>query len=58
MLKEAGAVIYSQQPGAGVYAQTPFPGGQTTDEGVTGEAKPSGSGPRGKVVDAEYKEAR
>ena len=55
VLKEAGAVIYAQQPGAGVYAQTPYPGQQAETEG---EAKPSGSGPRGRVVDAEYKETR
>lgn len=54
LLKEAGVVIYSQQPGAGVYTQTPYPGAQTNE----GEARPSGSGPRGKVVDAEYKESR
>jgi molecular chaperone DnaK len=57
VLKEAGAVIYAQQPGAGVYAQKTYPG-QQTDEGAAGEARPSGSGPRGRVVDAEYKEAR
>ncbi len=52
LLKEAGAVIYSQAPGAGVYAQTPTPG-------VTaGEPRPSGSGPRGRVVDAEYRESK
>jgi molecular chaperone DnaK len=51
VLKEAGAVIYAQQPGAGVFKETvvPPPGG---------EARPSGSGPRGRVVDAEYKESR
>ena len=26
LLQEAGAVIYSQSPGSGVYAQTPYPG--------------------------------
>lgn len=52
LLKEAGAVIYSQTPGAGVYAETPTPG-------VTpGEPRPSGSGPRGRVVDAEYHESK
>jgi len=52
LLKEAGAVIYAQAPGAGVYAQTPTPG-------VTpGEPRPSGAAPRGRVVDAEYREAK
>ncbi|MEW6258238.1 MAG: molecular chaperone DnaK [Pseudomonadota bacterium] len=60
LLKEAGAVIYAQTPGAGVYSQTAYPGSQP-QPGVGapgGEARPSGSGPRGKVVDAEYTEAR
>ncbi len=58
VLKEAGAVIYAQQPGAGVYAQTPYPGENAEEGAAAGEARPSGSGPRGRVVDAEYKEAR
>jgi molecular chaperone DnaK len=58
VLKEAGAVIYSQTPGAGVYAQTPYPGAQTDTDTAGGEAMPSGSGPRGRVVDAEYKDSR
>jgi molecular chaperone DnaK len=58
VLKEAGAVIYSQTPGAGVYAQTPYPREKTEEGASAGEARPSGSGPRGRVVDAEYKEAR
>jgi molecular chaperone DnaK len=58
VLKEAGAVIYSQTPGSGVYAQTPYPGAKTEEGASAGEARPSGSGPRGRVVDAEYKEAR
>jgi len=52
LLKEAGAVIYSQTPGAGVYAQTPTPGA------TPGEPRPSGSGPRGRVVDAEFHESK
>jgi molecular chaperone DnaK len=48
VLKEAGAVIYAQRPDAGVFRETRVPG--------EGEARPSGSGPRGKVVDAQYKE--
>jgi molecular chaperone DnaK len=47
LLKEAGTVIYAQTPGAGVYAETPAPGVQA-----------GGAGPRGKVVDAEYRETR
>jgi molecular chaperone DnaK len=48
-LQEAGVVIYAQQPGAGVYKETVVPP-------PTGEARPSGAGPRGRVVDAEYRE--
>ena len=58
VLKEAGAVIYSQSPNAGVYAQTPYPGAKAEESATAGEARPSGSGPRGRVVDAEYKETR
>lgn len=46
-LKEAGVVIYAQTPGAGVYAEKPYPGsekGQKTEGGQ-------------RVVDAEYKES-
>jgi len=45
VLKEAGAMIYAQQPGAGMYKQTVVP-------------PPPGSSPGGRVVDAEYKESR
>ena len=55
VLQEAGAVIYAQQPGAGVYKETPYP---PPDMGASAEPRPSGAGPRGRVVDAEYKEAR
>ena len=51
LLKEAGVVIYSQQPGAGVYKEhvvTP-PGGEPPGRGPAAHAK---------VVDAEYKENR
>ena len=60
LLKEAGAVIYSQTQtqAARPYAETKFPGGNPPPYESTGEARPSGSGPRGKVVDAEYKEER
>ncbi len=43
VLREAGAVIYAQRPDAGVFRQTTVP-----------EAEE----PRGRVVDAEYKETR
>ncbi|HLF95511.1 MAG TPA: molecular chaperone DnaK [Methylococcaceae bacterium] len=56
LLKEAGTVIYAQTPGAGVYAETPAPGVQPEMGRQPGEPRPSGSGPRGKVVDAEYRE--
>ncbi len=56
LLKEAGAVIYAQTPSAGPYAETKYPGGNPSPYEPSGEARPSGSGPRGKVVDAEYKE--
>jgi molecular chaperone DnaK len=53
ILKEAGTAVYAQVPGAEkVYRETRAPG---MDEGP-GEPRPSGSGPRGRVVDAEYKE--
>ncbi len=52
LMKEAGAVIYAQTPEAGIYAETPAPGAPP------GEARPSGSGPRGRVVDAEYQETK
>jgi molecular chaperone DnaK len=58
LLKEAGAVIYAQTPGSGPYAEAKFPGGNPPPYQPSGEARPSGSGPRGKVVDAEYKEEK
>lgn len=56
VLREAGALLYSQSPEAptsGAYAPHPTP-----DLGGGGEAKPSGSGPRGRVVDADYEESK
>lgn len=60
-LKEGGAVIYSQSgqaPKGGSYSETrweePKAGQGTTAE----EPRPSGAGPRGKVIDAEYRENR
>ena len=54
VLKEAGTIIYSQAPGASkVYRETRAP-----DMGDVGEGpRPSGSGPRGRVVDANYRES-
>lgn len=55
VIRSAGALIYSQSPEAptsGPYAPHAAP--DLGDAG--GEAKPSGSGPRGKVVDADYTE--
>lgn len=53
ILKEAGTMIYAQAPGADkVYRETRTPDMEEPGAGP----RPSGSGPRGKVVDAEYKE--
>jgi molecular chaperone DnaK len=52
VLQEAGAQIYSQTTPAQAGPQ-PQPDVGT----ATGEARPTGSGPRGRVVDAEYREA-
>jgi molecular chaperone DnaK len=48
VLKEAGAVIYAQQPGAGVFRETVVPGAEREREPRPGP----------KVVDAQYKETR
>lgn len=61
LLKEAGATLYAQSGQArkgGPYAETRWEGPEPPpDVGTSsGEARPSGSGPRGKVVDAEYRE--
>ncbi len=61
VLQEAGAVIYSQsgQASKGApYAQTRWDGPEPAPNvgAATDEAGPSGSGSRGKVVDAEYRE--
>jgi molecular chaperone DnaK len=57
VLREAGTVIYSQSseaPKSGPYAHQAAPDMSSAG----GEAKPSGAGPRGKVVDADYTETR
>ncbi len=61
VLQEAGAVLYSQSGQASKgepYAETRWEGPEPPPNvgAPTGEPRPSGSGPRGKVVDAEYKE--
>jgi molecular chaperone DnaK len=61
VLQEAGAVLYSQSGQAargGPYAETRWEGPEPAPRvGTEGEGpRASGSGPRGKVVDAEYKE--
>lgn len=51
VLQEAGKLLYAQAPPG---EPTPRP-----DVGApTGEARPTGAGPGGRVVDAEYREAR
>ena len=60
-LKEAGTVIYAQTGQASKgspYAETRWTGPEPAPDigAPTGAARPCGSGPRGRVVDAEYKE--
>jgi len=52
VLKEAGAAIYSQVEGD----KGPYKTVRTDDIPQPGEARPSGSGSRGRVVDADYEE--
>lgn len=54
-LKEAGTILYAQTPGA--YRARPGPQPPPTVSAPSAEARPSGAGPRGRVVDAEYKES-
>lgn len=61
LLKEAGATLYAQSgqvPKGGPYAETRWEGPEPPPDvkTATGEPRPSGAGPRGKVVDAEYRE--
>ncbi len=61
LLKEAGTTLYAQSgqaPKGGPYAETRWEGSEPPSNVGTspGESRPSGSGPRGKVVDAEYQE--
>lgn len=52
VLKEAGAAIYSQVESD----KGPYKTVRTDDIPQSGEARPSGSGPHGRVVDADYEE--
>jgi len=52
-IEQGGAIIYSQTPGAYKAQRGPQPPPRAEEPG---EARPSGPGPRGRVVDAEYKE--
>ena len=61
LLKEAGVALYAQSGQAqkgGPYAETRWEGPEPPPNinAPSGEPRPSGSGPRGKVVDAEYHE--
>lgn len=63
VMQEAGAVLYSQSGQAekgGPYAETcrEASESQANVGSETGGSLPNGAGPRGKVVDAEYKENR
>jgi molecular chaperone DnaK len=50
VMQEAGKAIYAEAPEA-----EPHP--QPDVEAPGGEARPTGAGPGGRVVDAEYREA-
>ena len=54
ILKEAGAVIYGQTPST--KEKGPYRHVKMEDEPPSG-GRPSGSGPRGRVVDADYEES-
>ena len=53
VLKEAGVAIYAQSPEAKPPYEEVKVGGGRPSAG----ARPSGSGPRGRVVDADYEES-
>jgi len=56
LLKEAGTVIYAQTqpPGTGPYQEVRYDAAPPPGSAAAGEARPSGSGPRGRVVDADF----
>ena len=63
VMQEAGAVLYSQSgqvEKGGPYAETRREASESQANvgSGTGGPRPNGAGPRGKVVDAEYKENR
>lgn len=53
IMKEAGTILYAQTPGAYKSGPGPQPRPEVAEPG---EARPSGSGEHGQVVDAEYRE--
>ena len=53
VLKEAGVVIYSQQPNAGIYSERKV---DTGESGSQASTQTSTSAPHEKVVDADYEE--
>ncbi len=53
VLKNAGIAIYSQSP----QAQKPYEEVKVGGNAPPGGARPSGAGPRGRVVDADFKES-
>jgi len=53
VVKEAGVTVYAQGQTSGPYAEVKPP--PEASEGQ--EARPSGAGPRGRVVDAQYRES-
>lgn len=62
VMQEAGAVLYSQSGQAekgGPYAETRREASESHANvgSETGGSRPNGAGPRGKVVDAEYKKS-
>jgi molecular chaperone DnaK len=56
VLQEAGAAIYGQAQAAAGATHAPY--GQPDSGAPSGQAQPAGGEPHGKVVDAEYREAR
>jgi molecular chaperone DnaK len=54
-LKEGGTILYAQTPGAYKAPSGPRPPPTVGEAGAA--ARPSGAGPRGRVVDADYKES-
>ncbi|NIR31124.1 MAG: molecular chaperone DnaK [Gammaproteobacteria bacterium] len=52
-LKEGGTILYAQTPGAYKAKAGPTP---QPEVGEPGEARPTGAGPRGRVVDAKFEE--